>query len=143
MADYLTLAHLFQLPEKDSANHILIKAAVKRWFQQHTGWLLIFDNVEDLKLLHSMLPDISQGHVLITTRSQIIGTLGSRVDLQKMEQEDGALLLLKRARLLRPGASIGTVPAEARAQAELLTELLDGLPLALDQAGAYIEETCL
>jgi len=140
MADYLALAHLFQLPEKDSLNHSLIITAVKRWFRSHDDWLLVFDNVEDLDLLHKMLPDTSQGHILITTRSQITGALGSHIALHKMEPAEGALLLLKRAKLLSADAPLETASATVRAQADTLVELLDGLPLALDQAAAYIEE---
>jgi len=141
MADYLALAQLFQLPEKDNLNHSFVIGDVKRWFQNHSDWLLIFDNVEDLDLLQRMLPDSSQGHILITTRSQIIGTLGSQLALQKMEPAEGVLLLLRRARLLRADEPLETVPASVREQAGELVELLDGLPLALDQAAAYIEET--
>ncbi|HZO73319.1 MAG TPA: FxSxx-COOH system tetratricopeptide repeat protein [Ktedonobacteraceae bacterium] len=141
MSDYRMLAHLFQLPEKDSSDQILLREAIKRWFHSHTNWLLVFDNVEDMEQLHLMLPDARQGHILITTRSQIVGTLGFHIDLQKMEPEEGALFLLRRARLLPPDAALADAPPSLLAQANKLVELLDGLPLALDQAGAYIEET--
>lgn len=141
MSDYRMLAHLFQLPEKDSSNHILLREAVKRWFHSHTNWLLVFDNVEDMEQLHIMLPDTRQGHILITTRSQIAGSLGFHIDLQKMESAEGALFLLRRARLLRSDAALEDALPSLLAQANTLVEFLDGLPLALDQAGAYIEET--
>lgn len=141
MSDYRMLAHLFQLPEKDSSDQILLREAIKRWFHSRTNWLLVFDNVEDMEQLHVMLPDTSQGHILITTRSQIVGTLGFHIDLQKMEPAEGALFLLRRARLLPSDASLEDAPPSLLAQANTLVELLDGLPLALDQAGAYIEET--
>src|SRR5437660_4353783 len=141
MADYRNLAHLFQLPEKDSSDQILLREAIKRWFHSHANWLLVFDNVEDMEQLHIMLPDARQGHILITTRSQITGSLGFHIDLQKMELAEGALFLLRRAKLLQPGVDLEDVPPLLLAQANTLVELLDGLPLALDQAGAYIEET--
>lgn len=141
MTDYRMLAHLFQLPEKDSSDQILLREAIKRWFHSHTNWLLVFDNVEDMEQLHIMLPDTRQGHILITTRSQIAGSLGFHIDLQKMEPAEGALFLLRRARLLHSDAALEDAPSSLLAQANTLVELLDGLPLALDQAGAYIEET--
>lgn len=141
MADYLALAQLFQLPEKESTNLSLVRAAVKHWFQSHSNWLLIFDNVENLDHLQTMLPDTGKGHVLVTTRSQIIGTLGSRIDLQQLERAAGELFLLRRAKLLRPDEPLEAASASLLAQAETLVELMDGLPLALDQAGAYIEES--
>lgn len=141
MADYRALAHLFQLPEKDNSDTYMMRDAVKRWFQNHTRWLLIYDNVEDLELLQTALPDVNQGHILITTRSQIIGTLGVHIDLQKMELEEATLLLLRRAKLLRSDQFLAVAEAPLLAQAKELVELLDSFPLALDQAGAYIEET--
>lgn len=50
-----------------------------------------------------------------------------------MNKDDGVLLLLRRAKL--------PLSKKNRADAEAIVTLLDGLPLALDQAGAYIEET--
>jgi tetratricopeptide (TPR) repeat protein/transcriptional regulator with XRE-family HTH domain len=140
MSDYRILAHLFRLPEQDRSDHRFLREAVRRWFQCHTGWLLIFDNVEDLEMLHTMLPDTSQGYILITTRSQNIGTFGNQIVLQKMEPAEGVLLLLQRARLLSPDEPLEAAPSSVRTQAETLVELLDGLPLALDQAAAYMEE---
>src|SRR5947209_1793339 len=51
-----------------------------------------------------------------------------------MTPEEGDLFLLRRANILEPDES-------QRAQALAISELLSGLPLALDLAGAYIEET--
>jgi tetratricopeptide (TPR) repeat protein len=64
-----------------------------------------------------------------------------------MEQEEGMLFLLRRAKVLSPDATLEQVrhlaarmPAQYAAASELVTSL-GGLPLALDQAGAYLEET--
>lgn len=141
MSDCLTLAQLFQPRETYCSDYALARATVKHWLLSHTGWLLIFDNVEDLALLQAVLSDTSQGHILITTRSQIIGTLGYSIDLHKMEQAEGVLFLLQRAKILSLSEPLKQVPASLLAQAETVVELLDGLPLALDQAAAYIEET--
>jgi tetratricopeptide (TPR) repeat protein len=141
LADYRALAQLFELPEQASTNQVVVQDAVKRWFQGHTNWLLIFDNVEDRDLLQAFLPDTSAGHMLITTRSQIVGALGIPLDLPTMTQEESMLFLLRRARLLDQETSLEEVPPALRAQAQMLVDLFDGLPLALDQAGAYLEET--
>ena len=57
-----------------------------------------------------------------------------------MQQDEGTLLLLRRAKLLAPDAPFDTASPVARTQAEAIVRALDRLPLALDQAGAYIEE---
>lgn len=141
LADYRSLAQLFELPEQASTNPAVVRNAVKRWFQQHINWLLIFDNVEDLDLLQTFLPDTSGGYILLTTRSQIVGTLGVPLALPTMTQEESVLLLLRRAQLIEREAPVEAVPPALRAQAQMLVDLFDGLPLALDQAGAYLEET--
>lgn len=141
LAGYLSLAQLFHVPAKDEADPLSLREAVKHWFRHHTNWLLLFDDVRDPELLNTLLPDMGQGSILITTRSQIMGTLGYQTNLQKMRQDEGMLFLLRRAKLLHPHSSTPKVSALVRAQAETLVDILDGLPLALDQAGAYIEET--
>jgi hypothetical protein len=79
--------------------------------------------------------------VLVTTRSQITGSLGFSIDVQKMNLTESTMFLLKRSRLLLPDMPLEKASAPLRTQAKTLGKLLDGLPLALDQAGAYIEES--
>jgi tetratricopeptide (TPR) repeat protein len=141
LADFLAIASLLQLPEQSAEDRAVTVAAVQRWFQSQERWLLILDNVEDLTLVREFLPSGLQGHVLFTTRMQALGGLAYSVQVEEMDQETGALFLLRRAGLCPPDMSrINTKTAGARI-AQALVQELGGLPLALDQAGAYIEET--
>src|SRR5581483_3532591 len=94
-----------------------------------------------MAMLSDVLPAGDGGHLLLTTRTQITGTLTERIDLRQMEPEEGAFLLLRRAKLIALDTPWEGVPAGLRDDARAIAELLGGLPLALDQAGAYIEET--
>jgi tetratricopeptide (TPR) repeat protein/transcriptional regulator with XRE-family HTH domain len=114
---------------------------MQHWLAQQHNLLLILDNVEDGQLLSQLLPAFLTGHVLLTTRTQVTGTLAQQVDLQQMTQDESVLLLLRRAKLIAPDARMHDVSQHMRTTARELCSLLDGLPLALDQAGAYIEET--
>ena len=58
-----------------------------------------------------------------------------------MDSEQGALLLLRRANRLGADAPLSAADAKEAAVARDISEEVGGLPLALDQAGAYIEET--
>src|SRR2546423_1066062 len=58
-----------------------------------------------------------------------------------MEQDLGALFLLRRARLIHPDVPLEGTSDSNQRHARLLCQIMDGLPLALDQAGAYIDET--
>ena len=140
-ADYVSLAHLLALPEQDAQDQAVIVSAVKRWLGQHGGWLLILDNADELPLITEFLPTKGSGHILLTTRSQATGTLAENLPIEELNTIESVLLLLRRARKLAPGTAPDDIPPGLFAQAETIIKALDGLPLALDQAGAYIEET--
>ncbi|TMC16968.1 MAG: tetratricopeptide repeat protein, partial [Chloroflexi bacterium] len=140
-ASYLSLAHLLQLPEKSEREVDRIVQAVKIWLEERSHWLLILDNADDFELTCSYLPARPLGHILLTTRSQIVGSLAALIQVETMSPQEGLLFLLRRSGLLSPGAQLETVASDIVHEAEELVEMLAGHPLALDQAGAYIEET--
>jgi hypothetical protein len=136
------LAPLLSIFEKDVQEPYVTVTAVKKWLTQQRDWLLILDNADDLTLASDYLPDGSNtnGHVLLTTRAQAAGTIAYMLEVEKMDKDEGTLLL-RRARVLAQEAPLDLVREKDRAEAEAIVTALDGLPLALDQAGAYIEET--
>ncbi len=140
-SDFVALARLLQLPVQDLPDQQLIVDAVKQWLARHEQWLLILDNADELDLLTDFLPSGDAGYILVTTRAQATGSLAPSISIEQMSGDEGALLLLRRAQLLAPKASLEHVSEADRAQAETLVVAMGGLPLALDQAGAYIEET--
>ena len=147
MSSLLRIVELLQLPERQETDQQRTVAAVQRWLSTHSRWLLIWDNVEDLELLQRLLPPTRQGATLITTRHQALGTLARGMDLAPMERGEGMLFVLRRAKVLEPEATSErmhqlavSMPAEYAAT-EKLVAAMEGIPLALDQAGAYIEET--
>ena len=147
VSSMLRIAELLQLPEQQETDQQRTVAAVQSWLSTHSQWLLIWDNLEDLKLLHRFLSPVRQGAILITTRCQVLGTLTLGLELSPMRREEGMLFLLRRAKVLEPEATSEQIQQLAQrlpteyAAAEKLVTAMDGLPLALDQAGAYIEDT--
>jgi len=113
---------------------------VKDWLQKHSDWLLIFDNVEDLTYVNELLPSVRNGYVLLTTLSHATGEIIG-ISLESMEPEEGALFLLRRAKILEFDALLDQASIANRDTAVGISRVLAGLPLALDQAGAYIEDT--
>ncbi len=140
-ADVASIADLLHLPEVDGRDLPRIGAAVKRWLSNHTHWLLILDNVEDFTVLQEVIPSDRRGSLLLTTRAQAVSALACHIDLKQMEPEEGAMFLLRRAKLLAPEARLAEAPEVLRTSALRIAQAMDGFPLALDQAGAYIEET--
>src|SRR5579872_3660375 len=141
-ADFVTFAQvgLLNLPEKADTDQAQVVEAVKRWLQQHKAWLLILDNADDLETVYDFMPTRGEGYILITTRSLATGPGMKSFEVEKMSREEGALLLLRRAKIIAEDASLEAASESDRVDAEAICHMLDGLPLALDQAAAYIEE---
>ncbi len=140
-SSYLALAGLLNLPEQGAQDQSLTVQAVKNWLEQHDRWLLIFDNADDLSLVDEFLPAGSSGHILFTTRAHVMSGRAQRVEVEEMDAEEGALFLLRRTTMLARDAPLSSVSEAVRTAASAIVDAVDGLPLALDQAGAYIEET--
>jgi len=142
LADLTRLAEILQLPAIYEHNRLQAVQGLRMWLEMASNWLVIFDNVEEFAVVHELLPvSRCKGHVLITTRTQATGRLNNRFVLKEMDADEGALLLLRRAKLLPLHHDLAQVSPEQRTLARELCEQLGGFPLALDQAGSYIEET--
>lgn len=142
LADMTAFAQVLDVPGKDETDIRQLVGAFKAWLTQLTRWLLIFDNIEDFDLLKDVLPNEPEGRVLLTTRSQPTGTFAQVIPVEPLAPDTGAVLLLRRTKKLLPTEHTleQAIPMDVT-NARLLSEELEGLPLALDQAGAYIEET--
>lgn len=141
LVDVIRIASLLQLPERHEQDQASVLQAVKRWFALHDGWLWILDNVDDVATIQAVTPLEQPGHLLLTSRVHALGALAQCIEVHTMERTEGVLFLLRRAKVLTFEASLGTLAEELLATAEAIALEMDLLPLALDQAGAYIEET--
>ncbi len=139
-AGMLSLADQPGIPAHDDLNEQQRFAAIKQWLQHHDRWLVVLDDLEDFSILDQFIPLYSNGHVLLTTQSQATGQFATSVSVDQMTVEEGALLLLRRAKII-PEQRSGNAASETDVlQARKIAQEFAGYPLALDQAGAYIEE---
>jgi len=111
-----------------------LQAQVHDRLRTVAGWLLIFDNAnnaDDLRLWlpGGPMPPGIPGHVIITTRRGGFTALGAVMDLDVIEPR-AALALLRTQ-----------VPGLDEETGRDLAEELGRLPLALEQAGAYLGQT--
>lgn len=149
--DLASLGNILHAPEakkREPRQHFLINEVIL-WLQTFSSWLLIIDNVEedldthdpnDIQIAQFLaLPNI--GHILLTTRSQSIARQSQNILLETMEPEEGAQLLLQSSTSASKPMLIKTSRGDRREDAIRLSTLLGGLPLALEQARAYIEAT--
>jgi pentatricopeptide repeat protein len=141
LTDFAQLARLLTLPEHKESDQQVLLAAIKRSLSQASGWLLIFDNLDTIELLDEFIPVRGQGDILITTRGQATGGTALLNDVEKMTLDEGALFLLRRAKIVADTTPLHALPAAALKHAREICHAVDGLPLALDQAGAYLEAT--
>ncbi|CAN9248412.1 unnamed protein product [Alternaria alternata] len=106
----------------------------------NTAWLLIFDNVDREYMAQGGDPDAydvgrylsgaDHGSVLVTTRLARLEQLGESQQLGKVSTAQGQAILESWYKRKHDAA-----------ESERLLALLDGLPLAIAQAGAYLQES--
>lgn len=144
-SDFASLAILLNLPVQQTSDQTELIEALKAWLanSEMTRWLLIFDNLtsaDGVEGLVQFLPPKYYGQVILTTRMQATGTVAQKIEVPAMKPLEGATLLLRRAKLVEKEAVEEIAAHPEYTQALALSEALGGLPLALDQAGAYVEE---
>ncbi|MEV0470625.1 tetratricopeptide repeat protein [Streptomyces prunicolor] len=98
------------------------------WLQTHPGWLLVFDNAEKPGDVHAWTGQLrASGRHLITSRYKR-GWVCEPISLHVLDQEASLALLA------------GLVGGGEEDEARALAEDLGHLPLALEQAGAFIAQ---
>ncbi len=104
------------------------------WLAQQNNWLLVYDNAEDAQALQAVLPNtVSTAgghHILITSRQPV--WQGMQTIALDVWQDCEALPFLQQR-----------LPGAADADLLALTMALGGLPLALEQACAYLNQTSI
>jgi tetratricopeptide (TPR) repeat protein len=102
-----------------------VAATVRRELEVNPGWLLVFDNADSLDVIRDHLPD--RGHMLITSRNPAWRARATVLEVDVWSPQEAVTFLLTRTGRSEAGS------------AAALAEALGHLPLALEQAGAYME----
>ena len=114
--------------ETDAFEHVLNH--VVWWLEEHARFLFILDNAEGVSNLSEYLPTGQLcGHVLINTRDAKHGIAGEEINVGVFSMEDSVAFLQKR---------LENTSRISSADAQSLASMLDCLPLALEQAAAYM-----
>jgi tetratricopeptide (TPR) repeat protein len=129
VGDYSQLAVELELPEKEATDQWRIVEAVRRWLERNSRWLLIFDNAKDPMEIRNFLPRKGNGHVLITSRNPNWRGVADTIAIPVLRSQEAIQFIRKRT---------GQSDIESAAA---LASAMGNLPLALEQAGAYIEQT--
>ena len=135
LEDYVSIARDLNLPGWNLRDTDQTVKTVKLWLEAEcdSRWLLVFDNAQKPEDLERYIPVAGSGQVIITSRQSVWDSIAETLTVgvfqrDKMEGESVDFLLKRTGKDDRKGA------------ADLASELGD-LPLALEQAGAYIKES--
>jgi tetratricopeptide (TPR) repeat protein len=126
-AELVALARRLGIPE--AADQAGTVQALWDELRRRDRWLLIFDNVEEPGDLKPYQPPGGDGHVLLTSRRPAWGGTAAVLGVNVFSRAEAVGFLLDRT------------GSDDEAKAHELAKLLGDLPLALEQAAAYLEET--
>ncbi|MGJ6966310.1 FxSxx-COOH system tetratricopeptide repeat protein [Streptosporangium sp. G11] len=91
-------------------------------------WLLIFDNADAPEQIERFLPG-GDGHVIITSRNPAWSETAAPLEVDVFHRLESVEHLTRRVRSI------------SREEAELVADALGDLPIAVEQAGAWLSET--
>ena len=114
----------------EAAYHEVIKE-----LQRREGWLVVFDNVDDNDICNAVkatLPQLKDGKVIITSRLANWAGDIKPLELEKLSPDASIDYLLQKTEGERPSGDNDSEKVKE------LARKLDGLPVALEQAAAYI-----
>ncbi|KAF8437028.1 hypothetical protein BDZ91DRAFT_703295 [Kalaharituber pfeilii] len=139
MAGKLNSVGLFTVQDPSEEQYVV--DAVKEWFaaKDNTKWLLVFDNLDDLRSfdINNYIPSSSYGTVIITSRRRESVHGRGWIEVDQMTKIEAEELLLKSAKRDFEKVTEGDCEHEKEAAATIVQKL-GYLPLAIDQAGACI-----
>ncbi|WP_189256087.1 FxSxx-COOH system tetratricopeptide repeat protein [Lentzea flava] len=123
------LAKKMELPTATTADTAIpaVLEALRRG-EPHHRWLLVFDNAERPDTLRQFFP-AGSGHVVVTSRNSEWAGIARPVNVDVFTRDESKQLLNRRGGALTDG------------DAERLAEALGDLPLAVEQAAAWLAQT--
>jgi hypothetical protein len=107
--------------------------SVLQWISQTANWLMVYDGADgDYQIVEKFFPPGNGGNILMTSRNGGLKRIAlTSLKVLSMIEEEAATLLLK-------SASLDSMSAHVSNLARKVASQLGGIPLALDQAGAYM-----
>ncbi|MBL7254243.1 FxSxx-COOH system tetratricopeptide repeat protein [Paractinoplanes lichenicola] len=139
VAGMVELAQRLELPvEAEAAAAVpAVRDALRRG-TPYSNWLLIFDNADSPEEVTEFFPKGGPGRILVTSRNSRWGAVARSLEVDVFERAESISLL--RLRTDRPG-QVGKRSVLSDDDANKLSEVLGDLPLAIEQAGAWLAET--
>ncbi|KAF8633078.1 hypothetical protein AX15_001526 [Amanita polypyramis BW_CC] len=108
-----------------------------RWIATRQNWLIVYDNADGgYEVVEKFLPPGNGGNILVTSRNRVLRrvTQGNSIEVDKMDEEEAVSLLLR-------STMLDNHSEEIKGLARSIVSAVGNIPLAVDQAGAYILTT--
>ncbi|KIL54948.1 hypothetical protein M378DRAFT_1047097, partial [Amanita muscaria Koide BX008] len=126
---------LRQIAQKYKVDSTPSSESALQWISDRNDWLMVFDNADGgYQLVEKFIPSGNGGGILITSRDKgLARTSGSHsLEVIEMGEEEAIGMLLK-------SAMINDNSVNVTLAAQKLVAALGCVPLAIDQAGAYMQ----
>src|SRR5271155_1331840 len=134
LSGYQKIAKRVGLPTLQSPKETA--EAVLSWLRREKKWLIVIDNLDDIKVAEGLLPENSpENHTIITTRNpNTIGIPAEPLEVPVFGADDAVELLLTLSHITVQPKSV------EETEASNIVKMLGYLPLAIEQAASYIRE---
>jgi tetratricopeptide (TPR) repeat protein len=126
---------LKQIAKDNALNPPSADSALRWIFSLDSNWFMVFDNADErYNVIEKYIPFGNKGNILTTSRNDASARVTSFAShlVDQMEEEEALSLLLKSSNL-----RLGSGSSNA---AKCIVDVLGYIPLAIDQAGAYIQQ---
>lgn len=107
------------------------KVRISNWLSKMRNSLLIFDNAIIIEDIYDFIASNFSGKIIITSRNPNWSSIATELEISVMERDESKLVISKNNKQINTN------------DLEKLCDILGDLPLAMEQARAYISETGL
>jgi hypothetical protein len=136
LSGYQKIAKSARLPGHLTSKPVEIAETVLSWLKREQNWLLVIDNLDDVTVVDGFLPENGpEQHTLITTRNpHTKGIPAEPLEVPLLTAGESVELLIKLS-------NMEVLPDSVESkQVEEIVKELEYLPLAIEQAAAYVRE---
>ncbi|KIL64161.1 hypothetical protein M378DRAFT_50469, partial [Amanita muscaria Koide BX008] len=122
---------LRQIAQKYKVDSTPSTESALEWISGRKNWLMVFDNADGgYHVVEKFIPPGNRGSILITSRDKGLARITSgTLEVTEMGKEEAIALMLESAK----------VDNKSMIVAQKLVAALGCIPLAIDQAGAYMQ----
>jgi len=136
--DIRNIGRLLELPgEKGTIDGL--HEEIMDWLDKHENWLLILDRCENPTEVRTFIPQRRRGHILLTTPVNALGQNINMISVGPMDEQEGALLLLRRVLRISLNDSLEKASQEDQYLAMSISRETGGFPKVLNLAGVLVK----